>query len=210
MKRSWLTGVLTGAIVGVAAFAFTESIDAQGGHPGAGGRIACVNVKTVFDEYQRRKDLDDEMTELQDQFRIEEEQRRTKIDTLQAEIDRLDPTDPTARERLGELRRMTVEYRIWGELKQADMGGELARWSLKIYGEILDTVSGVAEREGYDMVFYKGQFEPTSMDFEALSNQIRDHKLLYAHASVDLTQVVLTALHDEYRKQPRQKMLYVP
>lgn len=210
MRWTGLTGVLAGAVVAVAVLALTESIQAQGARPAAGARIACVNVGLVFDEYQRRKDLNDEMSQVQEQLKAEELQRRQKIDALQAEIDKLDPEDPTYVARQREMLALQIDYKNWGELRRADLTRETAVWMVKIYREILKAVQGVAERDGYDLVLYRGEFEPGGADLEMVTDRIRDHKVLYAHPSIEITQIVLDALNEAYRAQPRGKMLYMP
>ncbi|MCK4342801.1 MAG: OmpH family outer membrane protein [Phycisphaerae bacterium] len=210
MKRTWLTGTITGVTVGLLAFALTESIHAQNSGTPPTGRVACLDVVTVFNEYQRQKDLIEEMNELQRALQEENTQRRQKIDALDAEISALDAADPTLAERVRQLRTMTLDYKVWFEVKQADLTGEVARWSVKVYEEIRAATAEIARREGYDLVLYRGEFEPISMDPELIKEQIRSIKLLYANPAVDISQTVIDHLNTGYRAQPRVKMIVVP
>lgn len=208
MKRGWIGGVATGAVVSVVALMVTEQINAQGGRT-ATGRVACVDVVRVFNEFQRQKDLSDEMNTLQQQLQQEDTTRRQQIDTKQAEIDRLDPNDPTFNSRTRELLAMTIDYRNWRDLKQADLTREVGVWSVRIYQEIRNAVEEIAERDGYDLVLYRGQFEPASWDPEVIKEQIRSVQVLYASPGADITQIVTDKLNTDYRAQPRTKMLNV-
>ncbi len=210
MKHPWLSGILTGAVVAVIAIVFTENIHAQGGRSATGGRIACVDLGVAFNEYQRTKDLEEEIAKLREQLQTEEQQRRQQLDARMAEIDRLAMDDPTRRDRLKELFDMQVELGVWAEAKAAHLARETAIWYIRTYEEVVAKTTEIAERDGYDMVFYKDQFEPISMELEAIKQQMRMNKLLYAHPSVDLTQTVLDKLNADYRAQPRTDMLYVP
>lgn len=208
MRQAWLTGGLTGAVIAALVLGYGTRLHASNG--ARAGRVACVNVGTVINEYQRSKDLDEEMMQLDEQLQAEEEQRRQKIDELKATLDRIDPSDSTYVERTRELLELQIDYKNWGEVKQAHRVREFSLWTVKIYREILDATAVIAEKEGYDMVFYRGEFDPASMDPQAVMDQMRAHKLLYARPSNDVTQQVIDHLNEQYRAEPRKKMLYVP
>jgi len=211
MGRNWLTGVLTGGTVAVTLLAFGSSIWAQsGGGAEPTGRVGCVNVVQLFNEYQRQKDLTEEMAKLQEKLTAEEQQRRQKIDALQAELSALDPEDPTYVERTREMLAMQIDYKNWGDLKQADMVREVGIWSVRIYREILKVTEEIAKRDGYDLVLYRGEFQPVSMDPDVIKDQIRSQQILYVTPAIDISQAVLDKLNADYRAQPQTPMMYVP
>jgi outer membrane protein len=209
MRQSWFSGILAGAVVAAVVFSFAPALRASNAQQ-APERAAAVNVGTLINEYQRSKDLDEELAQLDADLKAEEEQRRAKIDQLQAEIDRLDPEDPTRVDRTRELLEMQIQYKVWGETKQAHRVREFSLWTTQIYREIIDAVKKVAEREGYDLVLYKDEFQPGSMEPQAIMEQIRGRKVLYAHPSIEITQTVLDQLNEDYRAEPHKKMLFVP
>jgi len=209
MKSPWLIAVLAIALGAALALTYARPIQAQSAAP-LTGKIACVDVGVVFDEYQRLRDLNEEVKALQDKLKTEELDRRNKIEAARAELDALGDDDPTYRERARNVLAMQIDYKNWGDLKQADLSRELALWTVSSYKEVLDMVADVAQHEGYDMVFYKGQFDPPRMDMDTISDQIRNQKLLYANAATDLTQTVLDRLNAKYRNEPHKPMLWVP
>jgi outer membrane protein len=210
MKGNWLAGAVVGVVVAGAALALSQSIHAQPGGGPVTGRVAVVDVVQVFNEFQRQRDLTEEMKELQDKLNEENKSRRQKIDALQAEIDKLDADDPTYVTRMREILATQIDYKNWVDLKQADMSREIGVWSVRIYHEIIKAIDELAKREGYDLVLYKGSFEPTSMEPDQIKEQIRSNHLLYANPSVEITQVVTDKLNKDYRAQPRVKMMMVP
>jgi Skp family chaperone for outer membrane proteins len=210
VRASWRTGLITGLAVGVAALAFSRTMQAQGSGNALTGRIACVNVVQVLNDYQRQKDLMAEVSGLQDRLNAENKQRRDKIDTLQAELDRMDPDDPTIVQRMREMLAMQIDYKNWADLKQADVAREFGLWSVRIYKEMVKATEELARRDGYDLVFYKGEFQPVSMDPEVIKDQIRSIHLLYANPSADISQMVLDKLNSDYRALPRMQMLQTP
>ncbi len=210
MRRTWFVGVLTGVLAGVAAFAVTESLHAQSGGAAPTGRVACINVVQVFNEYQRQKDLTEELTAFKEKFEAEKTQRQQKIDAEQAAIERLNRDDPAYVERMRGLLKMQIDFKNWNELKQSDVTREIGLWFTRIYREILKATEDIGRKSGYDMVFYRGAFEPASIDPEAIKEQIRANHLLYANEATDISQLVLDKLNADYRGQPRVKMFYSP
>ncbi len=210
MRQTWLTGIVMSGLAAAAAWALAERSGAQAAKSTATGRVGCVNVVVVFNGFQRQKDLTEEMNQLQARLQEENRQRRDKIDALQAELERLDPDDPTYVQRTRDLLAQQIDYKNWVDLRQADLTREVGLWTVKIYREILKATEALAEKEGYDLILYKGEFEPTSMDPETVKDLIRANQVLYAHNSIDLTQAVLDKLNNDYRAQPRMKMMYVP
>ncbi len=209
MKGSWLTGLVAGLAVGAAGLATSRTIQAQAGKTTLTGRIACVNVVQVLNEYQRQKDLIEEVSTLQDKLSAENKQRRDKIDTLQAELDRLDPDDPTTLQRTREMLAMQIDYKNWADLTQADVAREFAVWSIHIYREFCKAVEEIARREGYDVVLYRGEFQAVSMDPDVIKDQIRSLHLLYANPAIDISQAVLDKMNADYRALPRAQMMQV-
>lgn len=209
MKWSWLTSVATGVATGLAVLAFARTIQAQGA-AAPSGRVACVNVIRILNEYQKQKDLIEELSARQEKLQAENNERRAKLDTLDAEISALDRDDPTLVTRMREMLAMQVDYKNWGELAQLNMAREFGLWSVRNYRDILKVVEDIARRDGYDLVFYKGELEAVSTDPEVIQEQIRRLQVLYANPAVDVTQMVLDKLNTDYRAQPKRPMLEAP
>lgn len=176
----------------------------------ASGRVAAVDVVRVFNEYQRQKDLQEEMRKVQDRLQLESDERRKKIDQLQAQLDALKPSDPTYTDRSRELLALQIDYKNWFDINQAALTREIGVWTVACYRDILRAVELLAERDGFDLVFYKEEFEPTNMDPQQIRDQIRGRKLLYARQPADITQLVLDKLNADYRAQPPQPMIKLP
>jgi len=207
MSRS---GVLAGCLAVVIVLSVYGGLQAHNGGQAAGMRIACVDVVHIFNEYQRQKDLSEEMKDLQEKLQLEGDERKRRIDAQQATINAMSSNDPALVGKMRELLRMQIEYKNWFELKQAEMTREIAVWSARIYGEVLEVVEKIAVQDGYDIVLYRDEFEPLMSEPEAIREQIRSRKVLYCGPRADITQIVLDKLNADYRAQPRAKMLDIP
>ncbi|MBU0637596.1 MAG: OmpH family outer membrane protein [Planctomycetes bacterium] len=209
MNGKWLAGLLGGVLAGAVVFSVTSALLAQNTGMRISGQVACVDVVKAFNEYQRQKDLNEEMKQLQQELQQEDEQRRQKIDELQATVQAMDEQDPAYVQRMQEWFELQVEYKTWGELKQAHLTREVGLWSGKMYQEIVQATAAIAQNDGYTLVLYRDEFQLVA-DPQAVQEQIRMRKLLYAHPSLDITQAVLDKLNADYRAQAQQKMLRIP
>ncbi|MFQ5805950.1 MAG: OmpH family outer membrane protein [Phycisphaerae bacterium] len=209
MKRTWPMGLLVGFVAGAAVFTADTALHAGSRGGSSAGNVACLDVVKIFNEYERQKDLTEEMRAARDEMKNEAERRAGQIDSLQATIDAMNPNDPMRVKKLRELFRLKLDYKNWGELMQAEMTREVGVWTRKMYREVLDTTGELAQREGYDLVFYRDAPDLVGFDPEAVQEQIRSRKLVYSSPTVDITQVILDKLNANYRAQPKRQMLQV-
>jgi Skp family chaperone for outer membrane proteins len=207
MKRN---GVLLGGLGALIILSVCVGGLARSGGQSAGTRAVCVDVVRIFNEYQRQKDLSEEMKQLQDKLQLESDERKRRIDTQQATLDAMNPNDPAYVGKMREMVKMQIEYKNWFELKQAEMTREIAVWSARIYTEILNAIEQIAMQDGYDVVLYRDEFEPITSDPETIREQIRGRKVLYCSPAADITDIALKKLNDDYRALPRTKMLDIP
>lgn len=203
MTRSRWTGWVCGVLAGGALLGWTGSLLAQGRSGGATARVASINVGTIFSEYQLKKDLDEEMKQVEDKMQLEMDSRRKRIDQMQATVDAMNPNDPTYGDQTRAVLKAQVEFKNWIDMAQADMTRELALWTTRIYSEILEMTEQVAQRDGYDIVLYHDQFQPGSLDPQAIQNQISQRRIVYVAPQADITNAVLDALNARYRSQPQ-------
>ncbi len=208
--------VLVAAAFCLVACAAWAAAQAQGGKSPstpnirATGRVAAIDVAAAFNEYQRQKDLTEEMNKLRKQLDEENRARLQKIDAKQKELDMLDPNDPAYVKRMRDLLAMQIEYKNWFDLKQAELSREVSVWTGRIYREITQAVEQVAQREGFDVVVYQQELPPASLDPEELKTRIRNRSVVYVNPAADLTQAALDKLNADYRATPAAPMLNVP
>lgn len=204
-RQTCWTAAITGCAGLVVLLGLASAAPATGGQ-NASGRVAVVDVVKIFNESQQHKDLGAELKEMETRLDAENQMRRQKIDALQATLDALDPSDPVALTRADELVAMQIEYKNWTEMVRAAVQREMALWEGKIYREICRVTEEIARAQGYDAVLLREDFQQIA-DPQAVREQIRSRKVIFASANVDVTQTVLDKLNAEYRTRPRAKML---
>jgi len=208
MKRTWITALAAGLAIGAVVFSYSGGLKAQG--TPLGTRVACVDVVQLFNEYDKQKALAEEVKELENQLNQENQQRKQQMDALEATVSAMNPQDPAYVKKMSELLEMRIQWKNWFDIKQAHMTREVGVWTVNMYRDICAAVEEIAMRDGYQMVFFRDQFEQISMDPEAIREQIRMRKLLFAHPSADVTQLVLDKLNADFRAQPAAKMIQIP
>lgn len=208
MRQTWVAGVLTGLAVSAASFALVGGLMAQTSGGGS-GRAATIDVVKVFNEYERQRDLSIEIKAVQDRLELENTQRRSKIDQMQAGLDAMDPTDPVYASKSKEVLQAQVDYKNWFDLKEAMITREVGIWTARVYREILKATEDVAKQNGYDIVLYRDEFQTPNLDPKEVREQIRQRKVLYASPASDVGQQVLDKLNADYRAQPKQPMIKV-
>jgi len=171
MKRAWLLGlVLTGAL------ATTASAEV---------RIAFVNSEVILQEYKAVQGAMETFNRDVQSWQDELQQKKTKLDDMQKEIENqsLMLSDQRRQEKELEYQRQLTEFEqfkesIWssdGLIEQRNE--ELLR---PIIGRIQAVLEEMATEEGYDLIF-----------------DAADSNILYGDPEYDLTQKVIARLNGE-------------
>lgn len=209
MKQTGWMGLLVGAVAGATVFVAVATLNAQGRGQSGLGRVACLDVVKIYNEYERQKDLEEEMRLFREEIENEVQRRRGRIDSLQATLDSMREDDPALAQRTQEMLRLQLDYKNWTDLMQAQMAREVAVWTRRTYAEILTVTEQVAQQEGYEVVLYLTPPTLVGFDPDAIKDQIRIRSVVYAGPSVDLTIMVLDKLNANYRAQPKMQMLQI-
>ncbi|MCA9243872.1 MAG: OmpH family outer membrane protein [Phycisphaerales bacterium] len=204
------TWMMSGAVAAAICTAWFSGMSASNAtQPAPTGRVAAVDVVMIFNEYQRQKDLSEELRVKQEETQQEAERRQHEADGLEAIVSRMSPNDPLYVQRYEELLKMQIENKNWLDVTQSTLTRELAVWSTKIYQEILIATEQVADQYGLDLVMYREEFRPTNFDPQLVREQIRARKVVYARDSINVSSQVLERLNETYRSQPREQMIKV-
>jgi len=191
------------------AFAWPGVLRAQGPAP-VTGRVAYIDVGKIFGEYQRYKDIQEELKSLEQKLQTENEQRRQQADALQATVEAMDRADPNFVKKMADALQAKIDHKSWFEVKQAHTAREIALATDRIYRDILKATEEAAKQAGYDLVVYQDEYQPASMDPQELQNQMRTRRVIYANPTVNITQTVLDKLNVDYRAKPHTPELFVP
>lgn len=207
------SGLAFGIVIGVIGCSAVTMLLAQpkpAAPAAATGKTATIDVVRAFNEFQRQKDLDDELKQIRERLELENQTRQQKIDAVRATIDAMDPADPNYGTKLREYQQLQIDYKVWFETNQASIAREVAVWTSKIYIEISKAVGEIASQQGIDVVAYREEFQAPGLDPDGVRTSIRQRKVVWSSEACDLTMQVVEKINTAYRAQPKQKMIQVP
>ena len=182
---------LSFALALLLATAGNAQADAAESAPGA-FRIGVVNVKEVFDNYQRQKDLYEELRATRDELQkpitalsdqITKDQERYK-----AERESMSETDRKVLEE--KIEAAVTKYRAEFERSQQDINRRETKMNVEVLSEIYMAIQEVGAQGNYHLVFESGE---TVAPIPA-----RSGGLLYHSTTLNMTQRVIEHLNGKY------------
>lgn len=149
-------------------------------------RTAYVDVEKVFQEYQKKKDLEAKLESETTQGRQELEKMRGELEKLKKdyEAQQLLLTEEAKKERQQEIAQKVKEIeslrqKISGQIKEKqDM------YTREILQDIVNKIKEIAEREGYIYVFDKAA-------------------LVYGAPTQDITEKIIAELNKDYKARKK-------
>jgi len=163
-------------------------------------RVAVVDFNKLFSDYNRSKDINQKLDQKQEEIKAQLNQKRDKIQALQAELDNLKPDSPEYQKRQDELVAQTVEFRSFGEVRKEQIVREMRQMTEEVYGDIVKACEVVANEAGYDLVLMRDDVEIQPKDeMRIVLDKIRQRKVIYAGKEIDITEAVMRYLNQSYR-----------
>lgn len=179
--------------VGAAALcvvaAFAASADVAAPSPASGQyKIGVVNVKQVFDSYQKQKDEYEALQKTRDEKQVQIDELSEKIqkakDRYEAEKDKMNETE---RRQLEES--IESDYSLYkAEFKrlQEDIDRREKKLLESLFREIHDSIQEIGAKHNYHLVLEGGETGRSG--------------LLYFSTPLDLTQQVIDYINDKYKR----------
>ena len=158
-------------------------------------RIGVVNLKDVFDNFQKQKDE-------YESLRVKRDEMQKPIDALSAEINKDKEKYDKEKGTMGDAARKSLEekieanvtkYRAEFERAQQDIDRQEKKLVRDIFEEIYLAVQKVGAQGNYHLVFESGEAAPPIAG--------RTGGLLYHSTTLNMTQKVIEHLNSEYKKK---------
>ena len=166
-------------------------------------KISTVNAAKVFNEIQETKDLKSKMENDQKNLQAEDLKRKTDLKDLQSARDALKPDAPQYADANEKLMRAAIDYRVWQEVKGAEIQRTQKMEMLKIFNKITTAVTEVATAKGIDMVIAEQRPEiPENIDainVDQLRLLINQRNVLFSTPAVDISNDVIAAMDAKFK-----------
>jgi len=163
-------------------------------------KIGIVDISSVFEKYQKRIDLDQELKEQEKGFQDEINKKRKEIIDLDEETQLLDLGSESRNSNENLLERKNVELEGYAKFAERQLLKKYKDFFESIYQEVVQKVEEIGKQEGFDLVIKKEESEVKSGKISDLQFKIGIRTVLYHSDSVDITLDVIDALNTSYSK----------
>lgn len=145
-------------------------------------RTAYVNMEKIFQEYERKKDLEAKLKEETKEGREKLEEMRQQLESLKREYEKQEPllTDEAKQERQQEITEKIKTVEDFRQRLSEQINSKQEQYTQNILQDIISKIEQVAKQEGYIYVFDKAA-------------------LVYGAPTQDITEKIITQLNKEYK-----------
>ncbi len=170
-----------------------------------GFKIGIVDISGVFEKYEKRKDLDQGLKDLEIEFQDEINKKRKEMIDLNEETQLLDLGSETRRTNEDMLERKNVELEGYAKFAERQLLKRYKAFFEQTYSEVVRMVEAIGEKESYDLIIKKEEPELNSGQISDLQFKIGIRTVLYHSKAVDITGSVIEHLNSEYSKEKEKK-----
>jgi Skp family chaperone for outer membrane proteins len=164
-------------------------------------KIGIVDIGSVFEKYQKRIDLDQELKEQEEGFQDEVNKKRKEIIDLDEETQLLDLGSENRGINENLMERKNVELEGYAKFAERQLLKKYKDFFENIYQEVVHKVEEIGEQEAFDIIIKKEEADLKSAKISDLQFKIGIRTVLYHSDSVDITLGVVEALNASYSKE---------
>jgi len=164
-------------------------------------KIGIVDISSVFEKYQKRIDLDQELKEQEKGFQDEINKKRKEIIDLDEETQLLDLGSESRSSNENLLERKSVELEGYAKFAERQLLKKYKDFFENIYQEVIKKVEEIGIQEGFDLIIKKEESNLKSGEISDLQFKIGIRTVLYHSDSVDITLDVIDTLNASYSKE---------
>ena len=161
------------------------------------GRIGVVDIKRIFQSYERNAKYRKQAMAEQERIMAELEKLSREIDAGEAGLRTLKPESSDYFERAKELLQKRASLQAQQEFYKRQIELKDMRWTERLYGDILTKTGEVAGKKSLDMVADNSKPELPAMGVNELMLAIRTHKIIYDKGCLDITDEVMALVDAE-------------
>ncbi len=192
-----LAFVLAGAAAGlVVPFATAQNKPATASAP---TKVAVCDMELVFKNYDKANDIKADLDQKAQNIKSEADARTKALDKITQQLESLKSGSGEYEAKVLELTRLSVERDSWLAVQQQLTTRERHRRAKEMYKDISDTIAKVAKERGYDLVLYIEPAQQETRTLEEMLQVIARRKVLYNDPSLDITDLVLPRLNEQYK-----------
>ncbi len=168
-------------------------------------KIGIVDISNVFEKYQKRIDLDQELKEQEKGFQDEVNKKRKEIIDLDEETQLLDLGSESRSNNESLLERKNVELEGYAKFAERQLLKKYKNFFENIYQEVVQKVEEIGKQECFVLIIKNEESDLKSGEISDLQFKIGIRTVLYHSDSVDITLDVIDTLNASYSSKKENK-----
>jgi len=168
-------------------------------------KIGVVDISGVFEKYQKRIDLDQELKEQEQGFQDEINKKRKEIIDLDEETQLLDLGSESRSKNENLLERKNVELEGYAKFAERQLLKKYKEFFENTYQEVVQKVEEIGKQSNFDLIIKKEEPNLESGQISDLQFKIGIRTVLYHSESVDITSDVIDNLNASYSREKEKE-----
>ncbi|MFV1974211.1 MAG: OmpH family outer membrane protein [Candidatus Scalindua sp.] len=168
-------------------------------------KIGVVDISSVFEKYQKRIDLDQELKEQEQGFQDEINKKRKEIIDLDEETQLLDLGSESRSKNENLMERKNVELEGYAKFAERQLLKKYKDFFENTYQEVVQKVEEIGKQSNFDLIVKKEESNLESGQISDLQFKIGIRTVLYHSESVDITSDVIDNLNASYSKEKEKE-----
>ncbi len=163
-------------------------------------KIGVVDINEVFDKYDKRVDLDQQLKDTEAEFKKEIESKKKTIIDLNEETQLLDLGSESRDKNIVILEKKNVELEGYAKFAEKQLMKKYKDAFEKIYEEIIKEVDSFGKDRNYSVIIKKEKPNLQSNELSDLQFKIGIRTVLYNSSTIDITSNITERINARYQK----------
>ena len=164
-------------------------------------KIGIVDINEIFDNYDKRKDLDQQLKNTETEFKKEIESKKKTIIDLNEETQLLDLGSESRNMNMEILERKNVELEGYAKFAERQLTKKYKNAFEVIYEEIINEVDSFGKDRNYSVIIKKEKPNLQSNQLSDLQFKIGIRTVLYNSSAIDVTANITERINARYQQE---------
>jgi len=164
-------------------------------------KIGVVDINEVFDKYDKRVDLDQQLKDTEAEFKNEIESKKKAMIELNEETQLLDLGSESRSKNMEMLEKKNVELEGFAKFAEKQLMKKYKDAFEKIYEEIIKEVDSFGKDRNYSVIIKKEKPNLKSNQLSDLQFKIGIRTVLYNSSAIDVTANITERINARYQQE---------
>ncbi len=164
-------------------------------------KIGVVDINEVFDKYDKRVDLDQQLKDTEAEFKNEIESKKKAMIDLNEETQLLDLGSESRDKNMEILEKKNVELEGYAKFAEKQLMKKYKDAFEKIYEEIIKEVDSFGKDRNYSVIIKKEKPNLKSNQLSDLQFKIGIRTVLYNSSAIDVTANITERINARYQQE---------